>query len=104
MYPSPDPKTPQQIDEFIKYCAESFTDLCNYAKGHNLNVIIETHGGISSHADVVVRLMKTVNLPKITLNLRDVPLSEALKYVAGLAGLELTADEHAFMLKPAGRK
>jgi sugar phosphate isomerase/epimerase len=63
MYPASEPTTPQQIDEFIKYCAESFTDLCGYARTHNLNVIIENHGGISSHADVVVRLMKTVNLP-----------------------------------------
>jgi sugar phosphate isomerase/epimerase len=37
--------------------------LCGYARSHDLNVIIENHGGISSHADVVVRLMKTVNLP-----------------------------------------
>jgi len=63
MYPAVQPKTPQEIDEFIKCCAESFTDLCNYARTRNLNVIIENHGGISSHADVVVRLMKTVNLP-----------------------------------------
>jgi sugar phosphate isomerase/epimerase len=28
-----------------------------------MNVIIENHGGISSNADVVVRLMKKLNLP-----------------------------------------
>src|SRR5258706_13660919 len=48
MYPASEPTTPQQVDEFIKYCAESFTDLCGYARTHNLNVIIENHGGISS--------------------------------------------------------
>ena len=37
--------------------------LCDYAKGHGLNVIIENRGGLSSNADILVRLMKMVNLP-----------------------------------------
>jgi sugar phosphate isomerase/epimerase len=63
MYTDKQPKTPAEIEAFLEYCAESFTNLCEYAKGSNLNVIIENHGGISSDADVVVRLMKKVNLP-----------------------------------------
>lgn len=63
MYPADQPTTPAQIDDFIKYCAESFTSLCDYARPRNINVTIENHGGVSSNPDVVVRLMKAVNLP-----------------------------------------
>jgi len=63
MYPEKQPKTPAEIDAFLGCCAESFTALCTYAKGSNINVIIENHGGISSNPDVVVALMKKVALP-----------------------------------------
>jgi sugar phosphate isomerase/epimerase len=63
MYPSRNPTTPAAIDEFLKYCAESFTDLCQYSQARNIHVIIENHGGVSSDPDVVVRLMKLVRLP-----------------------------------------
>jgi len=64
MYPGPtQPKTPGEIDDFVGRCAESFADLCAYAKKANINVIIENHGGVSSVAEVVVKLMKQVNLP-----------------------------------------
>lgn len=41
--------------------------------------------------------------PKLTLSLSNVPLSEALRYVAALGGCELTADEHAITLRPAAK-
>lgn len=63
MYPEKPPTTPAEIDEFLKYCADSFTKLCQYAAGPKINVIIENHGGVSSNPDVVVRLMKMVNQP-----------------------------------------
>jgi sugar phosphate isomerase/epimerase len=63
MYAEKQPATPAEIDAFIGRCAESFNNLCGYAKTSSINVIIENHGGISSDPDVVVRLMKTVNLP-----------------------------------------
>jgi L-ribulose-5-phosphate 3-epimerase len=63
MYPDPEPKTPAEIDAFIGYCSESFNQLCEYAKARGLNVIIENHGGLSSDPDIVIRLMKMVNLP-----------------------------------------
>lgn len=64
MYPEPgkQPATPAGIDVFLGYSADSFAYLCEYAKGHGLNVIIENHGGLSSNADILVRLMKMVNL------------------------------------------
>jgi len=63
MYPDKQPSTPAEIDAFLGYCADSFANLCEFAKPHNVSVIIENHGGISSNPDVVVRLMKKVNLP-----------------------------------------
>ncbi len=63
MYPDKQPSTPAEIDEFVKRCAESFNNLCGFATAFKINVIIENHGGISSNPDVVVQLMKTVNLP-----------------------------------------
>lgn len=63
MYPEKQPQTPAEIDEFLKHCAQSFTALCGFAKTHNINVLIENHGGISSQPEVVARLMKMVNLP-----------------------------------------
>lgn len=63
MYPDRQPSTPAEIDSFLGCCSESFTNLCEFAKPHNISVIIENHGGISSNPDVVVRLMKKVDLP-----------------------------------------
>jgi len=63
MYPDKQPKTPEEIEAFLGRCQESFTALCGYAKAAGVSVIIENHGGISSNPDVVVALMKRVNLP-----------------------------------------
>lgn len=63
MYPEKQPQSPAEVDEFLKHCAQSFTALCTFAKTHNINVLIENHGGISSQPEVVARLMKMVNLP-----------------------------------------
>ena len=64
MYPGEkQPATPGEIKDFVGRCAESFTRLCQYAAKSGINVIIENHGGISSKAEVVADLMKSVNLP-----------------------------------------
>jgi sugar phosphate isomerase/epimerase len=63
MYPEKQPSAPAEIDAFVKCCSESFNNLCGYAQAFKINVIIENHGGISSNPEVLVRLMKTVNLP-----------------------------------------
>jgi len=63
MYPDKQPTTPAEIGEFVKRCSESFAALCGYAQPRKISVIIENHGGISSNPDVVVQLMKAVNLP-----------------------------------------
>ncbi|MBL8174535.1 MAG: sugar phosphate isomerase/epimerase [Bryobacterales bacterium] len=59
MYPGEkQPGSEPEIAAFLERCTESFSKLCEYAKGRKINVIIENHGGISSDPDVVVRLMK----------------------------------------------
>jgi L-ribulose-5-phosphate 3-epimerase len=63
MHGDKEAKTPAEIATFLEYCAESFTHLCAYGKSHGLNIIIENHGGLSSEPDVLLRLIKTVNLP-----------------------------------------
>lgn len=64
MYPGQkQPASEPEIAAFLDRCAESFAKLCEYGKSRNINVIIENHGGISSNPDVVVRLMKKINLP-----------------------------------------
>jgi sugar phosphate isomerase/epimerase len=52
-----------QDPDLVSRAAESFHHLLEYARGADLNVIIENHGGASSDADVVVKLMKAVNHP-----------------------------------------
>lgn len=41
---------------------------------------------------------------EISLDLKTVPLTEALRYTAELAGLEVTAESYAFILKPKAAK
>jgi sugar phosphate isomerase/epimerase len=67
MYGEKQRYAPDEVEGFLNCCAESFTKLCDYAKGRNLNVIIENHGGLSSDPEVLVRLMKKVNLPNFGL-------------------------------------
>ncbi len=54
------------------------------------------------HKGVNIILKPGANDPKaaITLSLKNVPLAEALRYVAGLASLTLTADDQALVLAP----
>lgn len=47
----------------IKRCAESFSELVEYARPDKINVIIENHGGLSSDPESLVAVMKLVNDP-----------------------------------------
>jgi L-ribulose-5-phosphate 3-epimerase len=49
--------------DLVSRAAESFSNLLEYAKGANLNVVLENHGGASSDPDVMVAVMKAVNNP-----------------------------------------
>lgn len=53
--------------DLTKRAAETIHSMLDYAKGTNLNIIVENHGQASSDPDVLVRLVKEVNNPKFGL-------------------------------------
>ncbi len=56
------PRENWQADkDIVSRAAESFNHLLEYARGADLNVVIENHGGASSNAETLSALMKTVN-------------------------------------------
>jgi len=57
------PKTAEERETVLGYCADSFAALADYARGAGLNVLIENHWGLSSDPDAIVALMKKVNKP-----------------------------------------
>lgn len=44
--------------------ADGLRRLCEFADGQGINVIVENHGGLSSHGDWLVRVMKRVGHPR----------------------------------------
>jgi len=53
------------IDDFVTRSVDAFSGLCEIAAKSQINIIIENHGGLSSNAEVLERLMKLVNLPNL---------------------------------------
>jgi len=49
--------------EALKWAADAYNQLLEYAKPANINVVIENHGGVSNDPDWMVDLMKKVNNP-----------------------------------------
>ncbi|MBE7560021.1 TIM barrel protein [bacterium] len=50
-----------QLEEHIRRSAETYRRLVDFGQKNGVSVIIENHGGISSHPDPLVRLMKAVD-------------------------------------------
>jgi len=50
-------------DEQLKLAADGLRQLSEYAAGHEMNVIVENHGGLSSDGNWLTSLIKTVDLP-----------------------------------------
>ena len=55
-------KGEKEIENWIKYSVESLNALAKYAKPMNINVIVENHGGLSSNASLVMKVINQVNL------------------------------------------
>ena len=55
-------KGEKEIENWIKYSVESFGALGEYAKPLNINVIVENHGGLSSNASLLMKVINQVNL------------------------------------------
>jgi len=51
-------------DEQMKLAADGLRRLCEFADRHAINVVVENHGGLSSHGDWIVGVMKLVNHPR----------------------------------------
>src|SRR4030095_2953939 len=53
------------IDDFVSRSGDAFSALCEMAAKSQMNIIIENHGGLSSNAEVLALLMKSVNRPNL---------------------------------------
>ena len=51
-------------DEQMKLAADGLRRLCEFADPYAINVVVENHGGLSSHGDWLVGVMKKVNHPR----------------------------------------
>jgi len=52
------------FEEQQKLAADGLHRLCEYGEKAGINVIVENHGGLSSHGDWLVGVMKLVNHPR----------------------------------------
>ena len=52
-------------EDVAKAVEESLTKLAEFGSAHNINVIVENHGGISSNGKWLSGVMKTVNRPNV---------------------------------------
>jgi hypothetical protein len=59
-HPTPHPPDKR---EALRWAAESYHPLLEYAKPAGINILIENHGGVSNDPDWMVELMKLVNDP-----------------------------------------
>ncbi|SKC99682.1 Sugar phosphate isomerase/epimerase [Chitinophaga ginsengisegetis] len=50
-------------EEVAKAAADGLTRLATFGKEHDINVIVENHGGMSSNGEWLSGVMKTVNMP-----------------------------------------
>jgi L-ribulose-5-phosphate 3-epimerase len=53
------------FEEQQRLAADGLRRLCEFAEGYGINVIVENHGGLSSHGDWLTGVMKLVNHPRI---------------------------------------
>ena len=52
-------------EEQLKLVADGFSRLAEFADDHNINLMIENHGGFSSNGNWVVELMQEVSHPRV---------------------------------------
>jgi L-ribulose-5-phosphate 3-epimerase len=51
-------------DEQIKLAADGIRSLCEFADDHDINVIVENHGGLSSNGEWLSAVMKMIDHPR----------------------------------------
>ncbi len=52
----------QDPEEWVANSVDGLTQLATYASEKNINIIVENHGGLSSNAALLARVMETVNM------------------------------------------
>ncbi len=52
-------------DDQVKRAADGLRKLCEFADKHDINVIVENHGGLSSNGDWMVAVMKKVDHKRV---------------------------------------
>ena len=52
----------KEKENWIEYSSKSLTKLCSIARKDKINIIVENHGGLSSNAKLLAKVMKEVNL------------------------------------------
>jgi sugar phosphate isomerase/epimerase len=52
-------------DEQQKLAADGLRQLCEFADGHEINVLVENHGGLSSNGEWLAGVMKLVEHPRV---------------------------------------
>jgi sugar phosphate isomerase/epimerase len=53
----------QEPEPWTQASVDGLTQLATYAKGKNINIIVENHGGLSSNAAMLASIMDKVNMP-----------------------------------------
>ena len=53
------------FEEQQRLAADGLRRLCEFADGYGINVVVENHGGLSSHGDWLTGVMKLVDHPRI---------------------------------------
>ena len=52
-------------EDQLSQTAESLSELCRFAKSHQIEILIENHGGLSSHPDWLIQLIKKVDVTNL---------------------------------------
>ena len=81
----------------VNFHDATLIDVVEYLRHQSIEIDPE-HKGVN----LVVKPSKSSAEARITLTLSNIPVSEALRYVAALAGLEITAQPDGLLLHPAG--
>lgn len=60
-----EPKDSIEMEAFVGRCVESFTELCEYARPRNINILTENHSNTASMPHTIVQLMLKARLPNL---------------------------------------
>lgn len=69
-----------------------------------LRTKVNDETGGKTPVNFVLHLPEDAAAAKITVSLTNIPFTEALRYIGGLAGVDFVYDKYAIVAKPAGAK